>query len=194
MKPGSKRIIFGIFIFLAGAIIVPLGIIVSLIVTDSNKLIFKVPGSIRYSMNKPGQYYLWNEYKIVFDGISYNRSKDIPDGIQIRIRNEQTGQVYTFVSNASISSDSGGSARNSIGYIESDSPGNVLIEVQGGNEERIFSISQFRLWRIFSTIFGGIGFAIFICLAGGLVIVWGIVAMARSSSDKKIVVDDQKEV
>ena len=185
MRPGSKRIISGICIFLAGAIIIPLGIIVSIAMGDSNKLIFKVPGSTSYSVKKHGRYYLWNEYRIIFSGTSYNRSKDIPDGIQIKIHHEQTGKLYPFISNSSISSDSGSSARNSIGYIEVDKPGSIIIDVLGGTEERIFSISQFRVWKIFGLIFGGIGFSVLVCLTGGLVIVWGIIVMARSSPSEK---------
>lgn len=184
-KEGKIRLIAGICIFFTGAIIVPVSIIFSLIFSDSNEKQFKVPGSIRYAIEKPGRYYLWNEYQIIFEGLSYNRSESIPDGMQITINNRATGERYDFISDTSISSSGGSNAKNSVGYIEVQYPGNILIEIVGGNEERIFSFSQFRLWKIFGSIFGGIGLAILICLAGGGLIVWSIIVMARSPSISK---------
>ena len=184
-KAGRIRIIAGICIFLTGTVIIPLGIILSLIFNDSNEKQFKVPSSTQYTIGEPGRYYLWNEYQIIFEGLSYNRSESIPDGMQITIHNRATGERYNFISDTSISSSGGSNAKNSVGYIEVQYPGNILIEIAGGNEERIFSFSQFRLWKIFGSIFGGIGLAILICLAGGGLIVWGIIAMSTSSTANK---------
>jgi hypothetical protein len=100
-----------------------------------------VPGSVAASVEKPGRYYLWNDFRTVYEGRSYNRSEGIPDGIEIRVHDAE-GQSLEFVGDKSISSSSGSSSRNSIGYVQVGSPGQLKIEVSGGNEDRIFSHHQ----------------------------------------------------
>jgi len=181
MKAGVKTIITGIILFVLGAFVVPLAVILSLIFDDSNEVQFKIPATTQVTVEEPGRYYLWNEYQTVFKGISYNRSKNIPDGIEIKIRNKKTDELYEFVSDTSISSSSRGSSRKSIGYIEVHDVGSIDIEIAGGNEEIIFSFSQFGLWAILGLIFGGIGLSMITCLSGFGLAIWGIIKVSKSN-------------
>ena len=194
MKAGNKTIAAGIILIALGAFVVPLSVVLVLIFDDSNEKQFKIPVTTQFVIEEPGRYYLWNEYQTVFKGISYNRTKSIPDGIEIKIRNQNTGQLYDFVSDGTISSNSRGSFRNSIGYIETQNVGSIDIEIIGGNEERIFSFSQFGLWATLGLIFGGIALSMVTCLAGLGLAIWGAINVAKSKKkgDKVTSMDVEK--
>jgi len=185
MKTGAKTIITGIFLIVLGAFVIPLTVILSLILDDSNEKEFKIPVTTVITIKEPGRYYLWNEYQTIFNGISYNRSKSIPDGIEIKIKSQKTGESYNFISNSSISSNNNSSSRNSIGYVDIQNVGNIDIEIAGGNEERIFSFSQFDLWDIFGLILGGIGLSMITCLSGVGLTIWGIINVSKSNKKVK---------
>lgn len=171
--------------FVLGAFAAPLAIILSIIFTDSNEVQFKIPGNTLYTIKEPGRYYLWNEYQTIYEGLSYNRSKSIPDGIRITIRDKETGSLFDFIGYTSMSSTGSASAKNSIGYIDAQNIGTISINIAGGNEERIFSFSKFGLWKILGRVFGGIGLAMLISLIGGGLVVWGIIKLSKKNNEKK---------
>ena len=180
MKPGIKTIITGGVIFLVGAFVVPLLFVLSLLKAHEQETQFKIPGTIEVALKEPGRYYLWNDFRTVYNGKSYDRPESTPDGIEIRIR-DASGHQLQFVSDASISMSSGASSKKSIGYIEVEHPGEVTVEVKGGSDERIFSFSQSGLLKIFSMIIGGFGLLMMTAVAGIGLIVWGIVKLARAN-------------
>lgn len=153
--------------------------VLPLILGKSNEVRFKAPGSVEAVVQVPGRYYIWNDYQTMFEGKSYQRSKSLPDGTQIQIRNPQGG-LLPFVGDTSISSSRGSSAENSVGYVEIVSPGKVKIEITGGNEERIFSFSQSRILKIFGLVAAGLILSMIVGLLGIGIIVWGIIKTARS--------------
>src|SRR3569833_1652891 len=147
MKRGIKTIIAGV-IFLAAAFVVPFLFILPLLLEHQNENQFKVPGSTQVAVEKPGRYYLWNDFRTVYNGQSFNRSEHIPDRLHIRIA-DSGGHPFSFVSDTSISSTSGTSAKSSIGYIEFEHPGKITVQVSGNTEERIFSFSKTKQLEIF---------------------------------------------
>jgi hypothetical protein len=155
--------------------------VLPLVLGDKNKEQFMIPGITQVSVEEAGRYYLWNDYQTVFKGKSYSRSEAIPDGIEITIRNEETGEPFNFVSDSSISSSSGTSSKNTIGYIEVQTPGSVRIEILGGNEARIFSFSRSILLAILGLILGGFGLSMTLGLSGVGLSIWGIVKLVRSN-------------
>lgn len=178
MKPGVKTIITGSVTFLIGAFVVPLLFVLPLFLRHQHEAQLKAPGSIEVAINKSGRYYLWNDYRTVYNGKSYDRSEQVPDGLEIHIQDAQ-GRQLQFVSDASISSSSGTSAKKSIGYVDIEHPGKVTVQVSGGSEERIFSFSQSGLLVMFGLIVGGFGLSMIVAIAGLGLIVWGIVKLVR---------------
>lgn len=178
MKPGIKSIIAGVTLFLLGAFVFPLLIILPVILGESDEVQFKVPGEAEISVEKPGRYYLWNDFRTVHEGKSYNRPEDIPDGIEIRVQNSK-GEALEFVGDTSISSSSGSSSKNSIGYVEVQNPGQLRVEVSGGNEDRIFSFSQSGLLKMFGLILGGAAISALIAIGGIVLAIWGIVKVVK---------------
>lgn len=191
MKAGVTTIVVGI-IFIFGAFAAPAAIVLPLILPrllgDASEEQFKVPGRVEVMAEEPGRYYLWNDYQTVFRGKTYNRSKSVPDGMEIRITHAKTGEPFDFVSDTSISSSSGANSKNTIGYVEVKEPCRVAIEVSGGEEERVFSFSPFRLWRMLKLILGGFALSFVLGVAGVGVTIWGIVKVARAGKTDEPVV------
>ncbi|HEY4414965.1 MAG TPA: hypothetical protein VGO57_04655 [Verrucomicrobiae bacterium] len=183
MKRGIKTIIGGAGLFLFGAFVVPLLFILPLILGKSDETQFKVPGTREVTVKKPGRYYLWNDYQVVFDGKSYDRSKNIPDGMEIHVQ-DVSGAPLTLISSTSITISDNGSAQNSIGYVEIKNAGPVKITVTGGGEDRIFSFKPSAMLKVFSLILGGLGVAGLVTIAGLATIIWGVVKLLRSNRTK----------
>jgi hypothetical protein len=180
MKPGIKTIVAGGVMFLMGAFVVPLLFILPLILEHDQDAQFKAPGSIEVTAKKPGRYYLWNDYRTVYNGKSYDRSESIPDGLEIQIR-AADGHELQFVSHGSISTSGGSSAKKSIGYVGVEHPGKVTVQVTGGSEDRILSFSQSGLLRMFGLILGGFGLSMIVAIGGIGLIIWGILKLVRAN-------------
>jgi hypothetical protein len=177
MKRGLKTTIAGVVVLLVGAFVIPLAFFLPVALGNSHDFQFKAPGSAETMVNEPGRYYLWNDFRTVYEGKSYDRSPAIPDGVEIQIR-DAMGRQLQFVSDTSISMTSGGSSKKSIGYVEIAAPGKVKILLTGGNEERIFSFSQSGLLKLFGLIAGGVGLSLVVCTVGLGLIIWGVVKLA----------------
>jgi len=180
MKKGVAALILGVTLFLLGILIIPLFFILPLRSLDPAGAQFKAPGSIEIAIEEPGRYYLWNDYRTVFLGKTYNLPENIPHGLEIRILCPDAGPLE-FVSDTSISTSSGRSSKNSIGYVEIGSGGVFRIEVIGNIEERIFSFHRANFLRIFGLILRGLGIAALLGIAGAGAIIWGIVILARNN-------------
>jgi len=180
MKRGIKTTITGA-ILLVAAFVVPFLSILPFLLKHQNENQFKIPGSIQVTAEKPGRYYLWNDFRTVLDGRTFNQSEHIPNGLNISVE-DSNGRKLAFVSDTSISSTNGSSAKNTIGYVEIEHPGKVTVRVSGGSEERVFSFSQSGLLKMFLLLIGGFGASAIFGLTGLCFIVWGIVKLVRKKS------------
>lgn len=179
MKPGIKMIITGCAMFFIGAFVVPVLFLLPVIFGSQHEAQFKAPGRIEVEVKEPGRYYLWNDFRTVYNGKSYSRAENIPDGLEIQIRDAE-GHQLQFVSDASISSSNGGSAKKSIGYVDVEHPVKVTAQVSGG-EGGIFSFSQSGLLKIFGLIVIGFCLSMVVALTGFGLVVSGIVKLVRAN-------------
>ena len=179
MKPGIKTIIAGVMLSIFGGGIIPLIIVLPLILEKSKEVQFRVPGTQEVNIEQPGRYYLWNDFQTIYEGRSYNHSKDIPDGVQIKIQ-EDNGPLLHFFGDTSISSSDNDGAKNSIGYVEIKNPGKVEIDISGGNEQRVFSFGQTDFLRMAGLIIGGIGLSLLVVMSGIGISLWGIAKLIKS--------------
>ncbi|HRQ90897.1 MAG TPA: hypothetical protein PLA50_19055, partial [Bacteroidia bacterium] len=62
MKPGLKTLITGIALFILGGFVIPFLLILPLFLNESTNTQFLVPGSKEVTVEKPGRYYLWNDF------------------------------------------------------------------------------------------------------------------------------------
>ncbi len=185
MAPGIKRLVTGVTLFILGiffiSIVVP--VLFYDLLDNRNGEQFKVPGITQVIVEEPGRYYLWNDYQTVFEGKSYNRLNTIPDGMEIKIRNQETSKPFNFVTDLSISSNRGTSSSNSIGYVEVPAPVKIEIEIVGGNEDRIFSFARSVFTAQLGLIVGGSLLSMAICFLGFGLVVWGIVKLVNSNKN-----------
>lgn len=180
MKSGIKTIIAGVVMFIFGAVIVPLLFLFPLIFGKSNEVQFKVPGTCEVSVEKPGCYYLLNDFQTFYDGRSYNRSETVPDGTEIKILNSDGTELH-FASDTSFSFSSGSSSKKSIGYVDIKSSGKIKIEVSGGNEERVFSFEPLSFVKVIGLVFAAFATAGIVGIGGIGICVWGIVKLVREN-------------
>lgn len=184
MKTGTKRILSGIAFLAVAFVAIPAFVIIPLVQQSADPHRFRVPGSTRIETDAPGRYYLWHEHEAVYQGKTYNKSEDLPGGLEITIRKEN-GERLEFSGASSLSVSSGTNAKKSIGYVEVEAPAELVIDVSGGEETRIFSISRFRILRFLALLFGGLAATgLFFC-AGLVFIVWGIVTLQKRSGPAK---------
>lgn len=178
MKRGLKTLIAGILLFLLGAFVVPLLLILPLLLNDSAEEQFLVPGSVEVTVDEPGRYYLWHDFRTVYEGVSYSKPEEIPDGLDISVKTEG-GEELVLMASGTMSSSTGASARRTIGYVDVADPGRLTVTVNGDSEPRVFSFSQSGMKSIFLRIFGGAIVSMLMAFAGIGLVIWGIVKLAK---------------
>lgn len=181
MKAGTGRIVIGVVILLVGAVGVPITVAMQLIFEDRHETKFVAPGSTEVHLPEPGAYYLWNDYQTLHEGRAYNRSPELPDGLEIRIRNAETGEpIELKPSGGSVSVQSGGTGSEAIGSISVPQPTSLRITTRGIDHQRVLSLSRFSMSRLLGYIFGGLAVAGVSGLLGVGLIVWGVIVNARA--------------
>jgi hypothetical protein len=177
MKPGLGALIAGVLLFVV-AFIVPVCFVLLVVFGKSDEVQFEVPGKLEFDAREAGKYYLWNDYRTVYKGKSYDRSRNIPDGIDITV-SDASGQLQ-FVNDSSTSVTSGSTAAVSIGYVQVEKPEKLTIEVSGAKDDRIFSFAESRLKTIIGYVIAGLVAAMFVGLVGLALIITGIIKLVRS--------------
>lgn len=200
MKPGICMIIVGGVVFLFAVILVPfLAVVPVLTMGSKGDSKFLVPGGTTVTVEKAGRYYLWNEYRTLFDGKTYNRPEALPDGWEIEIRDRTTGEDLELTTGSGTSTTGGQTEKKSIGYVdfeEGDIDNEIAIEVKassgggGGGKKsqlklRVFSFSRSEVWSIMGWILGGVAGSLVAGLIGVCVIILGVVKTVRAVASAK---------
>jgi len=183
MRAGMKRIIAGAIVGGLEAVVILFFMIRILLpgnLGDEKNHRFNVPGSTEVVVEDSGRYYLWNDYKTVYEGKDFNQSKHLPKGTAITIINKETGTPYDFV-HETIYKTSGSESATSIGYIEINTPATVEIDVQGGNEERVFSFFKYDFFKTFYLIAAVIGISMILGPLSLVLLISGFVGMVRAN-------------
>ena len=118
---------------------------------------FLGPGRHTAAFDKPGTYMVWNDYRTVFGGRSYDESEKLPSGVQVKVVEVDSGKALAVSASYNASSSLGETARNSVAKFEIVRPGRYEIIVEGDFPQRVFSASKAFLFGLFSVIFGAIG-------------------------------------
>ncbi|MEM8956145.1 MAG: hypothetical protein AAGD22_18480, partial [Verrucomicrobiota bacterium] len=129
-------------------------------------------------VSEPGRYYLWNNYRMVFEGESYNRSEELPDAYQISFRDGE-GRELDLVGDLSITFNGTSGSRRSIGYVEIGGPTRVEIEVVGSGDRRVFAFGRSYFWGAFRSV--GLAMVLgFVLGSLGLgLMIWGFIRLAQ---------------
>lgn len=186
MNHGVKRTIAGGCLMLAAVLATPFvttAVLISYAMNLPDVPQFKVPGETQVSVEEPGRYYVWNDYETIFEGRTYNKWDCLPDEMTVRIRNADTGETLEFTGDTSTTSSTGGTSRNSIGYVEIEEPCALNIQVTGPVEERVFSFSRVRVWQVLKPVFASLAVAAVVGVLGLAIALWGIVRLVQSPEE-----------
>ena len=126
---------------------------------------FLVPGSLTITVRQPGEYVIWDEQVTFFSGKSYQNSEDLPGGMQIVVRDAQSGRTFQFSPSTGGTETIGNVKRKSIGGVSIDSPGTYIIDVSGSFPERVFYARRSAL----STVLKGIATVVMLGLVGWVI-------------------------
>ena len=180
MKPGVKSILLGIFLLITGMIILPVAIMLSFVFVDTHEQYFEVPGSSKLTIDEPGRYYLWNNYKLFHEGKTYNQSVDLPNGLTIEAKG--TAGDYEIHSSTNISFNSGSDSSQSIAYIDIEESDTVEITVKNLDETRMFSISKPGILDRFGKFLAFIILIVLIDLFGFILILIGAIRVSKNKA------------
>ncbi len=146
----------------------------SLVRGEAHEEQFSAPGTHKVTVQVPGDYYLWNHYKTVYEGETIKRNKKFPNGLSIVIKDSE-GLEVPFERNGEQSWSIGNHAKTSIGYIKSTGNQSYTIEVTGdSNENVILSFSQSLIRNDLWVAFRGFVVALAAGLLGILLLLWGV--------------------
>lgn len=115
---------------------------------------FLGPGKHVAEFDKPGSYVVWNDYRTVFGGRSYDVSEKLPSAVRVRVRDAASGHALDVAPSHGASSSVGDTARKSVAKFEITKPGRYEIVIEGDFPQRVFSANRDFLWRLFLVIFG----------------------------------------
>ncbi len=115
------------------------------------------PGRHTVTFDKPGSYRVWNDYRTVFEGRSYDESEKLPSAARVTVLEAEGGTALAVSPSLNVSSSLGNSSRNSVAKFEVTRPGRYEIIIEGDFPQRVFSASRGFLFGLFAVIFGAIG-------------------------------------
>jgi uncharacterized membrane protein len=168
-RPGR----FGYFAAVAiavGGVVACAALVVLFVLRLDGDTRFVAPGSHVVTVKQPGKQVIWNDYRTVFEGRSYDAPERLPEGLQIRVTEAATGKDLDIASSRGASWKSPVSERVSIASFEVATPGRYTVTIGGDFPPRVFSVGPGFLLPLLGTIAGAVavlllGFALALVLA-----------------------------
>lgn len=154
--------------FLAAA-----GVIASLLFQYDEGVQFLAPGSKSLDLAK-GRHVVWNDHATVFEGRSYDSSKNLPDGTQITVT-DASGATVALRRTSGSTFRGGGTERVSVVEFEVPRPGRHEVTVRGHFPPRVFSVGPDLVWLLLCSIFGAIGLVLLGTGAGVAIAAWAFI-------------------
>lgn len=140
---------------------------------ESSQVQYKVPASFQVETKEPDRYYVWNNYRTIFDGQSFKCDAKLPTGFEISVQ-DSNGTPLEFVKYYTSGWNVGNHEMTSVGYVDVEVAGQIRIDVDGPvNEARVFSFSKSELLEMLGSTFMGVGIAAFSGIVGFVLWLWG---------------------
>jgi hypothetical protein len=142
------------------------------------------PGETVVTIDKPGDYTLWNGTKTILDGQLVTFGDDLPPGTTITIVKQPGGTTVPWrLPSGKSSVEFNGERKVSVGEVTFPSPGKYKVVVSGLESKRALSLEEARFFKTFFSVliygFGGVVF-LFAAVALGF-----YVAVRLSKQDKE---------
>lgn len=178
MKKGVTLIVIGSLLCLAAFSFGFIKFFNALMSMEPHENAFLVPGQTEVQVTEPGEYYLWNVYQTVYEGRAYNQSSNLPNGVEIDIT-DAGGHTLDLDSDQNASASINNHQMQAIGRVLISQPGAIQIEVSGDFEQRVFSFSQFRIFKMMRELFALFAACSLVFIIGCGLLVWGIMILVN---------------
>jgi uncharacterized membrane protein len=169
--PGKRWYVLAGAVALAG-FLAAAAVIASLIFQYDEGVQFLAPGSKTLDLAK-GRHVVWNDYVTVFEGRSYDSSKNLPDGTQVTVTDGSGAVALRRTSGSTFRG--GNTERVSVLEFEVTQPGRHEITVHGAFSPRVFSVGPDLVWLLLCSIFGAIGLVLLGCGTGVAIAAWAFI-------------------
>lgn len=132
---------------------------------------FLAPGRHTVELKKPGSYLVWNDFRTVFKGRSYDEPRHLPHGAQISVIDKSSGQALSVGSYSGATSTTGSTESIAVVQFSITQPGLYEIVVAGDFPQRVFSVGRNLVFHIVGAVSGAIalvfvGFGAALAVAG----------------------------
>ena len=141
---------------------------------------FLVPSTQTFTIDRPGKYMLWHDYKITFQGKVYNKPKDLPDQTTIVLENKQTGEKAPMTESWASAVISGGHEKTSVQSYRIEQVGTYVLSVTGFDDERVFSFQRSYVKGLIGAILACIVLILIGWLGAPAIILLILVARSRN--------------
>jgi hypothetical protein len=115
---------------------------------------FLAPGRHTLELKKPGSYLVWNDYRTLFQGRSYDESKHLPSGARIAVVDRASGRELPVEPDFGASVTSGSAESVSVARFNIAQPGSYEIVVHGGFPPRVMSVGRNLIFQLAGGLFG----------------------------------------
>ena len=109
---------------------------------------FLAPGRHTVELKKPGSYLVWNDFRAIFQGRSYDESKHLPAGARIAVIDKASGHELTVGSHSGTTSTSGSTESVAVAQFSIAQPGPYEIVVQGNFPPRVMSVGRNFIFQL----------------------------------------------
>lgn len=117
---------------------------------------FLAPGRHTVDATEAGKYIVWNEYRTVFQGRSYESSKKLPAAVQITVFDIVRERALDVSPALGASSQTGATERVSVAQFTVEHPGPLEVAVAGSFEPRVLAVGPDVLPGILGVVFGSL--------------------------------------
>jgi uncharacterized membrane protein len=153
-----------------GGVLAAAGMVAWLVLTWEEGTQFVAPGRHALTL-KPGNYVVWNDHATVFEGRSYQSSRQLPDGVQVTVTG--SGGVLSLRPASGATYKGSNTERIAVMQFDVAQPGPYEIAVLGDFRPRVFSVGPDHIGAVLWTVFGAMA-ALFLGVGAGI----GIAAWA----------------
>lgn len=145
---------------------------------------FPAPGSATITIEEPGNYTVFHEYRSTFNGNVYNGPAQLPT-VNIQLSGPGGASPIVQPSTGNFNYNFGGSAGYSVGSVQIDQPGEYAVTsdyATGSGAEVVLALGREKGKSTLQTVGGGFGLA---AAAGIALLIWLVIFLVRSSRSKK---------
>lgn len=147
-----------------GGVLAAAGLVAWLVLTWEEGTQFLAPGGQALTLDS-GEHVVWNDHITVFEGRSYQSSKDLPDGVQITVTGSGGGVALRRASGATYKGWN--TQRVAVMQFDIARPGRYEIAVRGDFQPRVFSVGPDHIGAVLWAVFGAIA-VLFLGLGTGI--------------------------